>query len=110
MVLDFASPGRGNQFGQGFAPDTGKREADYVRIAEKVVQKRLNGFQRVGSTELKENYPNTRIVTRHFSHCPQNVTHFTPNQRRESMAELQIPDIPSPRECRIAKRVSPDAS
>ena len=48
-----------NQLGQGFTADAGKREVDDIGIAEEVVQKRFDRFQRVGSTELKENYPHT---------------------------------------------------
>ena len=59
VMLDFACPRSRDQLGQRFTPDAGQREINNVGIAKEVVKKRLNRFQRVGSTELKENYPHT---------------------------------------------------
>jgi hypothetical protein len=59
VVLHFAGARGRNQFGERFATDAGKREVNDVWVAEKIVEKWLNRFQRIGSTELKENYPHT---------------------------------------------------
>src|ERR1700730_2104528 len=66
VVLYLACACGGNQFGQGFPSDAGEREVNDIGVAEEVVQKRFNRFQRVGSTELKENYPHTPCCARHF--------------------------------------------
>ena len=59
VVLHLARAGGRDELGQGLASDAGKREVNNVGVAEEVVQKRFDRFQRVGSTELKENYPHT---------------------------------------------------
>jgi hypothetical protein len=58
-MLNLAGAGGRDQLGQGLAPDAGKREINDIGVAKEVVQKRFDRFQRVGSTELKENYPHT---------------------------------------------------
>ncbi len=59
VMLHLAGARGRDQLGQGFPPDAGKREVNDVGVAEEVIQKRFDRFQRVGSTELKENYPHT---------------------------------------------------
>ena len=59
MMLHLARARSRDQFGQRFAPDAGKGEVNNVGIAKKVVKKRFDRFQRVGSAQLKENYPHT---------------------------------------------------
>jgi hypothetical protein len=59
VVLHFARARSRNQLGERFAPDAGEREVNNIGVAEKVVQKGFDRFQRVGSAELKENYPHT---------------------------------------------------
>ena len=49
--------GCGDQPRQGLAGDACKWEIDDVGIAEQVVQERLDIFQAIGPTELKENHP-----------------------------------------------------
>ena len=53
VMLHLARTGSRNQFGEGFPPDSGKREVDNVGIAEEVIKKRFDRFQLVGSPELK---------------------------------------------------------
>ncbi len=87
VMLHLAGPSRRDQFGQRLPSDTGKREVNNVGVAKEVVKKWFDRFQRVGSTELKENYPHTPCCARHFPQNPQNGRHFTPNQVCESMPE-----------------------
>jgi hypothetical protein len=56
-MLNFLGAGGGDQFGQRTAADAGERKVDDIGIAEKVEKKRLNGIQRVGSSELEQDYP-----------------------------------------------------
>ena len=56
VVLNFFGPGGGDQFGQWFTADAGKREVDDIGVAKKIKKKRLNSLRRVGAAELKENY------------------------------------------------------
>ncbi len=56
VVLNFLGPGGGDQFGQWFTANAGKREVDDIGVAEKIKKKRLNRLRRVGAAELKENY------------------------------------------------------
>ena len=88
VMLHFARARGRNQFGQGFTPDAREREVDDVGVAEEIVKKRFDRFQRVGSTELKENYPHTPCCARHFPRNPR-TRQCTPNRARESMADLK---------------------
>src|SRR5579871_2166270 len=78
MMLHFSRARGRDQLGERLTSDAGKREVDNVRVAEEVVKEWLDRFQRVGSAELKENYPHTPCCARH-SPEPQNGRHFTPN-------------------------------
>src|SRR5258708_14503558 len=104
VMLDLTCAGGRDELGQGFTPDAGKREVDDVGVAEEVIQKRFDRFQRVGSTELKENYPHTPCCARHFPRIPR-TEECTPNRARESMAEcanrVRVGD-----KCRILKKTS----
>ena len=50
VMLHLAGACRGNQLGQGLAPDAGKWEVNNIGVAEEVIQERFYGFQRVRST------------------------------------------------------------
>ena len=73
MMLHLARPRSGDEFGQGLTTDASEREVDNVGVAKEVVKKGFDRFQRVGSTELKENYPHTPCCARHFPQNPQNA-------------------------------------
>src|SRR4029077_2192032 len=88
-MLHLASARGRNQLGQRFTADAGEREVDDIGIAEKVIEGRMDGLQRVGSTELKERYPHTPCCARHFPQNPQNGSHFTPNRAQESMGVVR---------------------
>lgn len=71
VVFNFSGAGGGDQFGERTAPDAGEREVDDVRVAKQVIKKRLDGFQRVGSSELEQNYPQTPLGLRHPHRFPR---------------------------------------
>src|SRR2546430_14671983 len=71
VVLHFPSACCRDQFGQRCSPDAGKRKVNNVGIAEEVVKEWFDGFQRVGSTQLKENYPYTPCCARHSPDSPE---------------------------------------
>jgi len=101
-MLHFASTCGGDQFRQRFSTNAGEREVDNVRVAEEIVKEWFNRLQRVGSTELKENYPYTPCCARH-SPEPQNGRHFTPNRVRESMGRGAKKSRVYLRRCEICK-------
>src|SRR5579863_6464338 len=88
VVLDHPRASPCNQLCKRLGAKAGKREVNDIGIAEEVIKKRLDRFQRVGSAELKENYPYTPCCARHSPESPER-THSTPNPAYESMAELQ---------------------
>src|SRR5207245_10222183 len=59
VVLNFFGTRAGNQFSERAATDASEREVDDVGIAEHIKKKRLDGFQRMGTIELAQNYPHT---------------------------------------------------
>ena len=59
VMLHLAGARGRNQLSQWFAPDAREREVDDIGVAEEVIKKGLDRFQRIGSAELKENYPHT---------------------------------------------------
>src|SRR5580698_5302996 len=65
-MLYLTRAGGRNKFGERLAPDAGEGEINNVGIAKEVVEKWLDRFQRVGSTELKENYPQAPYFARHL--------------------------------------------
>src|ERR1700689_4078254 len=77
VVLPFARARSRNQLGKRLASDAGEREVNNVRVAEKVVQKRFDRFQRVGSAQLKEDYPHNPWCARHFPQYPQNAAMYS---------------------------------
>src|ERR1039457_2840855 len=77
MVLHLARARSRNQFGQRLTAYAGKREVNNIGVAKEVIQKRFDRFQRVGSTELKENYPHTPCCARHFPQNPQNEAMYS---------------------------------
>src|SRR5271165_361042 len=110
VMLHLARARSRNQLGQRFAPDAGEREVDNIGVAEQVIQKRFDRFQRVGSAELKENYPHTPWCARHFPQNPQNAWQCTPNRARESMADCKFDARSRARPAGIEKIGSLDAS
>lgn len=98
MMLYFAGARGGNELGERFAANAGEREVDNIGIAEEVVKERFDRFQRVGSTELKENYPHTPCCARHFPRIPRTRALYSEpsagvNGREEEKSfvdELQI--------------------
>src|SRR5580698_3004271 len=70
-MLYLTRAGGRNKFGERLAPDAGEGEINNVGIAKEVVEKWLDRFQRVGSTELKENYPQAPYFARHLP--PQHL-------------------------------------
>ena len=86
VMLHLAGTRSGNQLSEGSTTDSGEREVDNIGVAEEVIEERLDRFQRVGSAELKENYPHTPCCARHFPRNPR-TRQCTPNRARESMAE-----------------------
>ena len=83
MMLHLASASRGNQLGEWFASDACEGEVNNVGVAEKMVKKWFYRFQRVGSTELKENYPHTPCCARHFPTIPRTDGNV-PRMRQQS--------------------------
>jgi hypothetical protein len=59
MMVDFFGARGGNQLRQRASPDAGEREIDDIGIAKEVEKKGLNGIQRIGSSELEQDYPQT---------------------------------------------------
>src|SRR5579862_3539410 len=102
MMLDLAGAGGGNQLGEGFAADAGKREVNNVGVAEKVIKERFDGFQRVGSTELKENYPHTPSCARHFPQNPQNAGRVLRTERGSQWGRLG--KVTRERNCKMSDR------
>src|SRR5579859_8087923 len=81
-MLDFARARGRNYFGESFTPDAGEGKVDNVGVAEEVVKKRFDRFQRVGSTELKENYPHTPCCARHFPRIPRTQAMYSESSVR----------------------------
>jgi hypothetical protein len=71
MMLDFLGAGTGDELGKRPASDAGEGEIDDVRIAKKIEKKRLDGFQRIGSAELEQNYSQTPLGLRHPHRFPR---------------------------------------
>ncbi len=90
MVLDFFSAGGGDQLGERTAPDAGEREVNDVRVAKQVIKKRLDGFQRVGSAQLEQNYPQTPLGLRHPHRFPRMRPDVNSFQASASNLALQI--------------------
>jgi hypothetical protein len=57
MMPYVACTGGGNQARQGLAGDARERKVDDVRIAEKIVEKRLDSIERIRPAKLKKNDP-----------------------------------------------------
>src|SRR5579859_76463 len=96
MVLHFAGAGRRNQLGKRLPANAGERKVNNVGVAEQVVKKRFDRFQRVGSAELKENYPHTRWLTRHFPQNPQNAGRLLRTKlvsQWEGIGKVLVPEL-----------------
>src|SRR4051812_32589083 len=76
MMFDLARPRGGNKLGQGPPPDPGKRKVNDVRVTEQIKEKWLNGFQRIGSAKLEQNYSNT-CCSHHSPTDPQKKQDVT---------------------------------
>src|SRR5256884_735593 len=65
MMLNFFGAGRGNQLRQRLASDAGKRKINNVWVTEEIKKERFDSFQRIGPTELEENYPQSPYWLHH---------------------------------------------
>src|SRR5579862_1257452 len=82
VMLYFSSTGRRNKLCQRLTTDASERKVNNVGVAEEVVKKRFDRFQRVGSTELKENYPHTPCCARHFPRIPRTQAMYSESSVR----------------------------
>src|SRR6476659_9940475 len=90
MMSDFFGAGGGDQLGERAAPDAGEREVNDIRVAKQVIKKRLDGFQRVGSSKLEQNYPQTPLGLRHPHRFPRKRPDVNSFQASTSNLALQI--------------------
>jgi len=89
MMPNFIGAGDRNQLGERAATDAGEREVDDVGVAEQVKKKRLDGFQRVGSAELEQDYPQTPLSSRHPHRFPRERPDVNSFGSSASTDELQ---------------------
>ena len=90
MMFYFFGAGGGDQLGERAAPDAGEREVNDIRVAKQVIKKRLDGFQRVGSSKLEQNYPQTPLGLRHPHRFPRKRPDVNSFQASASNLALQI--------------------
>src|ERR1041385_7136264 len=102
MMLNLTGASGGNELGQRFAADASQGEVNNVGVAEEVVKERFDRFQRVGSTELKENYPHTPSCARHFPQNPQNAGRLLRTERGSQWGRLG--KIARERNCKMSDR------
>ena len=89
-MLDLLGARAGDQFGERTAPDAGEGKVNDVGIAKQVIKKRLDGLQRVGSSELEQNYPQTPLGLRHPHRFPRKRTDVNSFPGSASNGPLQI--------------------
>ena len=59
---------RSDQARQRLARDARERKVDNIRIAEQIVEERLDGFERIRPAQLKQHHPEFQIVSQ-FCEC-----------------------------------------
>src|SRR6266704_5031710 len=65
MMLNFFGSGLGNQLRQRLSSDAGKRKVNNIGITEEIKKERFDSFQRIGPTELEENYTHSPYWLHH---------------------------------------------
>jgi hypothetical protein len=63
MALDFAGSRGGDELRQRLARDSSEGKIDNIRVAEQVVEERLDTLRGIRPTQLKQNYPEFQSIS-----------------------------------------------